>query len=199
LKLDLRELPVHWATIEKNVERHKKMQSMFERLGFTNTHQINGPIADPYTVGIAATHIDGISNDLPLIMMEDDAQETPNFQPTLDVPDDCDAVYLGTSWFGMVRNTSQFRGCISSYYNEQFIKPYNMLGIHCVLYLSQKYRDNVVNLLTEFKDNPRGAGCDECIAMHMKDHNILAVKNPYFYQNDGHSEDETLRPLDPYF
>jgi len=199
VEIDLRTISVHWATIEKNVDRHEKMQLMFELLKFTNTHQINGPLADPYTAGIAATHIDGISNDLPLLMMEDDAQETIHFKPILDVPDDCDALYLGTSWFGMVRGASQYQGCISSSYSEHYVKPYNMLGIHSVLYLSQKYRDHVVNLLTEFKDNPGSAGCDECIATHMKNYNVLAVKNPYFYQNDGHSNEETLRPLNPYF
>ena len=199
MKIDLRESPTYWATIEKNTDRHQKMESMFERLGMRNTSQINGPLADPYTVGIAETHRQGISHFLPLLMLEDDCQETEAWAPTLEVPDECDAVYLGSSWFGMVRGASTFRGCISSSYDDTFIKPYNMLGIHAVLYLSERYRDKVVKLLTEFKENPGTAGCDECIAQIMKDYNILAVKKPMFYQNDGHSEEETLRPLEPYF
>ncbi len=199
MKIDLREVPVKWATIEKNVERHKKMESMYAMLGFKDTQKINGPIADPYTVGIAETHIQGVSHDLPLIMMEDDAQETVHWSPILEVPDDCDAVYLGTSWYGMVRGVSTYRGCISSVYDDVFLKPYNMLGIHSVLYISERYRDKVVELLTAFKQNPGTAGCDECISMNLKNYNILGLRTPYFYQQDGHSDEETIKPLEPYF
>jgi hypothetical protein len=197
--VDLREVTTFWATIEKNKDRHTKMVKMFDELGFKDTHQVNGPIANPYTVGIAETHIQSLQGNLPVLMMEDDCAVTSDWNPILDIPEGVDAVYLGTSWFGMVRGKSQYQGCISSSYNDKFVKPYNMLGIHSILYLSEKYRDHVVKLLSEFKDNPGSAGCDECVATHMKDYNILAVKNPYFYQNDGHSNEETLRPLNPYF
>tara|TARA_Y100000310_G_scaffold170314_1_gene170460 strand:- start:3624 stop:4223 length:600 start_codon:yes stop_codon:yes gene_type:complete len=199
MKIDLRDVPVHWATIEKNKDRHEKMQSMFDRLNLKDTNQMNGPISDPYTIGIAETHLQGMSNELPVLVLEDDCQETEHWNPVLEVPDFCDAVYLGTSWFGMIQKRSQYRGCISSEYDDTFLRVYNMLGIHAVLYLSESYRDNVVNLLNEFKTNPGAAGCDECIAMSMKNYKILALRNPLFYQNDGHSEEETQRPLAPYF
>ena len=199
MKIDLREVPIYWATIEKNKERHGKMYRMFERLGFKEYHKLNGPIADPYTVGIAETHIRGLSNDLPLLMMEDDCMETEHFVPELEIPDDCDALYLGTSWFGMLRGVSTFRACISSDFSDVYVRPYNMLGVHAVLYLSEDYRDKAVNLLGSFKNNPGSFGCDECLAKDMVNNNILAVKKPFFYQNDGHSEEETLRPLNPYF
>ena len=198
MKIDLREIPTYWATIEKNTERHEKMESMFKDLTMMDTHQINGEIADPYTVGIAQSHIDGLSNDLPLLMMEDDAKDTEHWEPVIEVPEHCDALYLGTSWFGMVRGESQYKGCISSVYDDKYLKVYNMLGVHAVLYLTKEYRDFVVELLEGFKKNPEG-GCDECVAANMKSFDVLAVKEPFFYQNDGHSEDETLRPQYPYF
>jgi len=199
LKVDLREVSTYWATIEKNVDRHAKMKSMFEEIGLTSSTQINGPIANPYTVGIAETHITGIQGQLPILMLEDDCAVTSHWKPVIEVPEGTDAVYLGTSWYGMLRGKSQYRGCISSVYDESYIRPYNMLGMHAVLYLSDRYRNTVISLLEEFKKNPGSSGCDECVASIMKYYNILAVKNPFFYQDDGHSNEETLRPLEPYF
>lgn len=199
MQIDLRKVPTYWATIEKNKDRHERMISMYSALGFENTNQINGPLANPYTIGIAETHIEALGNKLPLLVMEDDCAVTEHWRPLIEVPDDADAIYLGTSWYGMVRGASQFRGCISSSYSEDLIRPYNMLGIHSVLYLSEEYRQKVVGLLTEFKKDPGSAGCDECIASNMKNYNVYATKNPMFYQADGHSDAETITPLQTYF
>lgn len=198
MRIDLRKVPVSWASIEKNTDRHAKMGEMFKHLGIEQTHQINGAMTDPYTIGIADSHILGISGKLPILMMEDDCAVTGNWVPIIEVPDDADAVYLGTSWYGMIRKTSVFQGCVCSDYSKHYVKPYNMLGLHAVLYLTERYRDRVIDLLEEFKENPVG-GCDEVIAMEMKKYNIYAERDPFFYQNDGHSEEETLRPISPLF
>lgn len=199
MQLDIRLIPTNWATIEKNTDRHRKMGDMFRRLEMRNTVQMNGPISDPYTIGIAQTHIKGMMGLLPVLVLEDDCQViAENWRPIIEVPEGTDALYLGSSWFGMVRGRSQHRGCISSSFNEDYNRVYNMLGIHSIIYLTESYRDKVVELLTEFVNNPVG-GCDECIASEMKNHLILAVKKPMFYQNDGHSEEETMKPLEAYF
>tara|TARA_R110000851_G_scaffold331130_1_gene504868 strand:+ start:147 stop:749 length:603 start_codon:yes stop_codon:yes gene_type:complete len=199
LEIDLTKQPVYWATIEKNKDRHLKMESMFKNLNFENTHQIDGEISNPYTVGIAQSHIDALSNSLPLIVMEDDCSVTKNWTSTINIPKGTDAVYLGTSWFGMIRDVSTYRGCISSVYDSNFNKVYNMLGIHSILYLSERYKDHVIKTLKEFQENPGTRGCDEPIALTMKNFNILALKNPLFYQEDGHSDQETITPLQPLF
>lgn len=196
--IDLRNYPVFYATIEKNTERHVKMDKMFNRLEYSNTKQINGPIANPYTIGIADTHIQALQNEGSIIVLEDDAQETSDYYHQIDIPDDLDALYLGTSHFGMLRGQSTPRGAVTSHFSETLIRPYNMLAIHAVLYLSQAYKDRVIKLLTKFKENPVG-GCDEPIAMDMKNHKILAMRNPMFYQNDGHSEQTTTTILVPHF
>lgn len=197
--IDLRTVPVRWNTIEKNTERHKRMESLFVRTGLSNTTQLNGEMTNPYTKGIARSHIKSLEGDLPLLVLEDDCALTEDWNPVIEVPDEADAIYLGTSWYGMVRGASQFRGCISSSYNDKFNRVYNMLGIHAVLYLSERYRSHVVRLLDDFQENPGNEGCDECIALSMKDFMVLAPKKPMFYQDDGHSNVETANPLIPYF
>lgn len=199
MQLDIRALRTNWATIERNTERHKKMSDMFSRLDMFTTNKMNGPISDPYTIGIAQTHIMGMTGNLPVLVLEDDCQEIAiDWKPVIEVPEGTDALYLGSSWFGMLRGVSTHGACISSSFNEDYNQVYNMLGIHAVIYLTERYRDRVVEMLTEFTHNPIG-GCDECIAMEMKKFQILAVKKPMFYQNDGHSDVETLKPLEAYF
>lgn len=199
MKLDLRILPTNWATIERNTERHIKMEDMFLRLDMNNTVKMNGPITNPYTIGIAQTHIIGMGTDLPVLVLEDDCQEiVEHWNPIVQVPEGTDALYLGSSWFGMLKGISTHGACISSSFDENYNQVYNMLGMHAVIYLTERYRDRVVELLTKFTANPVG-GCDECVAMEMKKFKILAVKKPMFYQNDGHSDRETTKPLEAYF
>lgn len=199
MKIDLTKVPVYWATIEKNKLRHESMNSMFEELGFEEVYPIYGGISNPYTIGIAQSHIDGLSNSLPVIIMEDDCAVTSHWKSTIEVPEGTDAVYLGTSWYGMIEGSSRFRGCISSKYDDSYLKVYNMLGMHAILYLTERYRHHVVNTLKKFQENPGTYGCDEPIALDMKFFNILAVELPFFYQKDGHSDQETITPLKPLF
>lgn len=196
--INLTKIPVYWNTIEKNVDRHQKMQSMFNNIGISNAVQLNGEIVKPYTIGIAKSHIESLSAKIPVLVLEDDCQTTEHYNSILTVPDDADAVYLGTSHYGMIRGKTVGGGTISSIYDENYLRVYNMLGLHSVLYLSEKYRNHVVNTLNEFVQNPVG-GCDDPIAMTMKKYNVYAVKNPMFYQNDGHSEAATITPLIPFF
>jgi hypothetical protein len=196
--IDLTKIPIYWNTIEKNIDRHKKMQSMFKQMGVSNTTQLNGEIIKPYTIGIARSHIKSLSNSLPVLVLEDDCQLVKDFTSTIQVPDDADAVYLGTSLYGMIQGRTTFGGAISSIYNDDYLRVYNMLGIHAVLYLTESYRSHIINTLNNFTENPIG-GCDDPIAMTMKNYKIYALRNPMFYQNDGHSENATKTPLNPLF
>ena len=196
--IDLKTVPVYWNTIEKNIDRHKKMQVMFNNIGITNAVQLNGEIIKPYTIGIAKSHIKSLSGKTPILVLEDDCQTTEHYKTIVNVPDDADAVYLGTSHYGMIRGQTTGGGTISSIYNDEYLRVYNMLGIHAVLYLSEQYRLHVTNTLHAFIQNPVG-GCDDPIAMTMKNYKVYAVRKPMFYQNDGHSEAATLTPLAPLF
>lgn len=197
--IDLKNVPIYWNTIEKNKDRHTKINSMFEKIGFKNTTQLNGEITKPYTIGIAKSHIKSLSFELPVLVLEDDCQLTENYKQVIEVPDDADAIYLGTSLYGMIRGNTVFNGTICSDFNEDYVRVYNMLGIHAVLYLTESYRHHVRdNCLHEFIKNPKG-GSDDPIAMTMKNYKVYAVKKPMFYQNDGHSEMATLTELQPLF
>ena len=168
-----------------------------------------GDLATPYTIGIAQGHVDALSRSLgdPVIIFEDDVKGIPdNFLHTVGLPDDTDALYLGTSTFGMIRGVSRPGAAISSSVDSfsHLLRLYNMLSIHAVLYISDSYKKHIISILAEFISTPElhtphSIGCDECIANSMKNWNIYGVVNPMYYQGDGHSEGPTTTPLSPYF
>jgi hypothetical protein len=188
------------STIEKNTDRHIRFKSIMDRLGFENWKQYNGEIIKPYSVGVAKTLKKALLDNLeePFIFFEDDANVTEAFKFMVEVPDGCQSLYLGTSVFGMIRGQSVMGGIICSNYNDEYVKPYNMLAFHSILFLDKEYKLEVIKLMDEFIKNPIG-GSDELVASNMHKYNILAVRKPMFYQNDGHSEQATLQPLEPLF
>ena len=198
MELDLRKVNIQWLTIEKNTDRHAKMKAMFDRLGFTRVNQINGPIVKPYTVGIAQTHIAGLIRGLnePLLILEDDCQETKDFNPVINVPDShVDAIYLGTSTYGQVHGTSYPGNYIVAEYDDDYIRVLNMLGMHAILYLSKEWKTKIITHLQAHIRNPGNRGADDGIVSMMEGNIILGARRPFFYQNDGHSEVATQTPL----
>lgn len=207
--IDLKQIQTCWVTHPKSIDYKKSMQSLIEKIGFETIVEINGESIDKTglsfleiqqkkTNSVAEAHIKALRTFKPpfLILEDDCAIVEANFKTTIDLPK-CDALYLGTHQYGMVRNVSTMGGTISSSYDESHLKVYNMLGIHAILYITEEYVNSTINKLQECISISRY--CDECVALNLKNYNILALKNPIFYQKDGHNDALTQIPLNPYF
>ena len=204
--IDLKRVATYWLTCEKTKHRWSRVEATLENLKFTNTHKVVGPVETPYTTGIAKTHMAVLRDyihedrDLPILLLEDDIAINSSNSINLseiNIPSNCDALYLGTSTFGRFKGGSH-NGYAIAIDAGNYLKPINMLGIHAVLYLKVKYAAHVYDTLERFIQNPIG-GCEDKIAETMVYHNILAVKTPVFYQDDGHSYTATLTPVVPIF
>jgi hypothetical protein len=198
--IKLSEIPVVCLTIEKNKDRQGRIAGICDKLGITNLEFDFGEITHPYTVGIAKQHLKVLAKNKhrSVLIIEDDCNIL-NFKTEFEIESYMDAVYLGHSHYGMIRGKSQYRGCISSFHKFSHIRPYNMLGMHSIFYpFTSTYGEEVSNDLIEFIRNPVG-GCDELVAMRMKDREVYCLEKSIFYQNDGHSNEETSRPLEPHF
>lgn len=183
---------------------------MFSTMGFSNVRKIVGETIIPYTIGIAKAHIEAIDylrymdtkNGTPILILEDDVAFNSNctYDPkNIVIPEDFPALYLGTSNFGRLRGGSHNNTAIVIG-DGNYVRPINMLGMHAVLYNNHhpNYYNRIIELLEVFIENPVG-GIDDLIAENMIRYEILALRNPMFYQNDGHSEETTLKPLQPIF
>ena len=199
--IKLSEIPVVCLTLKKNEERHERIKKICGELGIENLKFDYGEITQPYTVGIAQQHLRVLTeNRLKQVLILEDDCDILSIKTEFGIPPGVDALYLGHSHYGMIRGKSQYRGCISSWVYSDYIRPYNMLGMHSIFYPSYcvGYKDMVIFELTKFIENPVG-GCDEAIAMKMKNKLVYCLPQSIFYQNDGHSNEETSRPLEPYF
>ena len=207
--IDIKEIPTLWITHPNSIEYKNSMNKLINEINFKNVIEINGnsidktglsfiEIQQKKTNSVAEAHIKALEMfSPPFLILEDDCSLVENnFQTEFNIPE-CDALYLGTHQYGMVRNISTMGGTISSIYDESYLRVYNMLGIHAILYLSEKY---VKDTIDKFKDCISiSRYCDECIALNLKNHVVLSVKKPIFYQKDGHNDSLTQMLLNPYF
>jgi len=195
LTINLKSIPTLWTTCAKSKDRHQAMHSMLLRLGLKG-EMVDGPITTPYPIGVASGYIQALSKyDPPFLILEDDATLINDFDlENFNIPTNSDAIYLGTSVYGRIRKSTISGGVIAANFNNKYIKVFNMLSFHAVLYTSKSYVQDVIKMLQNFLQNPVG-GADDCIAESMWKYNIYALNEPLFYQKDGRSDNATRTPI----
>jgi hypothetical protein len=205
--IDLKRINSLWiGGINKN--REFKIKSLLDRLEY-NHKQIPAVISNGFNGNTQSTKNaieESIKYNEPVIIFEDDANITEHYNNKIDVPDDADAIWLGTSVFGLVNNWESMSLLDGIYltkptktgeYND-FYKVENMLSLHAVVFITTKYKQCMFNYL-EYLINKRTAP-DIITAATMKDFNIYACKKPMFFQDDNaHNSSPTLTPLDSIF
>lgn len=186
--IDLREIPVFWINLDSATRNAERMNRLFQRLGFKNTIRKSAreipappetPPANRHYVGCAQSHIDILDlPDLktPFLILEDDAEVTPDFCPVLEVPNEAEALYLGISTG-------------SSNYRCQQVTPFyrriaGILATHAIMYLSDRYRHELSAAAKDIvytKHIPFDVGC----ALLQQSHVVLTPNRPMFYQTDA--------------
>ena len=205
--IDLKRINSLWiGGINKN--REFKIKSLLDRLEY-NHKQIPAVISNGFNGNTQSTKNaieESIKYNEPVIIFEDDANITEHYNNKIDVPDDADAVWLGTSIYGLVNNweSMSLRDGIyltqpqkTGEYNN-FYKVENMLSLHAVVFITNKYKQSMFNYL-EYLINKQTAP-DIITAETMKYFNIYACKKPMFFQDDNaHNSSPTLTALDSIF
>ncbi len=199
MNIRLDKLNIAYLTSTKYPDRDRDTKQMLDSLGL-KYHRFDGGVTKPYTIGVCTGHLMALealgTNSL---LIEDDGRLTNKSMTSsfsVEVPDDADAVYFGTSLYGRIKNTTIYGSTIGLKvlgYNDIF-KTVNMLSMHGIVYISERYLNHTKDLLKTFLANPIGA-VDDRIAELQDQYNIYALKNPILYQNDGHSDTATLTPV----
>lgn len=199
--INLTDLPVMWLTCDKTVvKREPGMLDAVKKLGVSNPQKIDCALTTPYHVGLAKGHIEALlKHSAPFLTMEDDARLiSENPLNCFEVPDNTDALYLGTTTFGRWKGATS-NGCvIASDFSPDYFRIYNMLSLHAIVYLSESYANHVVKLMRAYCQNPVG-GCDDPVADTMHRYNVLCLKKPILFQDDGRANQCTQEPLTPTF
>lgn len=155
MKLDLREIPVHYINLDSDIEKKESVENALAELNFKNFNRFsairgtnNSSKREDGTwshdsiaaQGCAASHA-ALLKELtpPFIILEDDCLPK-SFSPILEFPDDADCIYLGISDWGRAFGQSgpfvHFKPI-----NETMAKIYNMLSTHAMLFLNQEYQN----------------------------------------------------------
>jgi hypothetical protein len=185
MKIDLKTIKTYWINMSSNVERKTRMESLLSTLSFQNAEHFEGVKLDPNShikdgSGMAThTLLKKIlrENSFPCLVLEDDVEKTLVYKDCFDVPDNCSALYLGVS-IGGARGSR----CVSTVVDENYMRVWNMLATHAVVYFDRKYVEEIVKRGEWFLNNnvPYDIGIGE---IH-RYFTILTPTYPVFYQSD---------------
>jgi hypothetical protein len=132
----------------------------------------------------------------PVLIIEDDVAFTEHYTDTFEVPDDADAVYLGTSSWGANNGVSGWKNIELTPYNDLLFRVHGMASTHAILYLSQRYLQHLNNVTFKQYTADSAHGIDYYISQEQKNFNVYAVRQPMLYQNDGGNTAITSYSLD---
>ena len=194
MNLDLREIPVVYINMDKDVDKRKRIENHIDRLGFKTKIRVPGVVhQDGARAGCALAQYNALHEiDPPFIILEDDA--TPfDYNPIISIPDDTDALYLGISSWGRMNSHSGPFVQWDYYFKEvdiNLLRVYNMLGTHAILYLNSEYI-SVCEKIAYHQHN-----IDEHVDIGFTDiqkyYNVYAFNQPLFYQTSSNGTNQKL-------
>ena len=194
MNLDLREIPVVYINMDKDVDKRERIENHIDRLGFKTKIRVPGVAhRDGPLAGCALAQYNALHEiDPPFIILEDDA--TPfDYDPIISIPDDTDALYLGISSWGRMNSHSGPFVQWEYYFKEvdiNLLRVYNMLGTHAILYLNSEYI-SVCEKIAYHQHN-----IDEHVDIGFTDiqkyYNVYAFNQPLFYQTSSNGTNQKL-------
>lgn len=189
--IDIRDFPVYYINLDSQPDRRESTENTLTSLGFSRIYRVSGIQHQTPSVGCALSHLKVMENksiQAPFLLVEDDIQYVGNEKLIYEVPEDADAIFLGTSIWGRFLN---FNGQFVQYrkVNEDIVRVYNMLSAHAILYLNNGYKEHLSRVAYhsayEIQDH-----MDVGYAETQKYYNVYSVNRPVFTQNT-HQEAST--------
>jgi hypothetical protein len=146
MKINLTETQVYYINLPRHTDKNENMKKMFSDLNFTKVQRLDGSIYPENPIaGCSRAHYHSLDpTKVPFILFEDDAflLDSNWKYDTIDVPDDADAVYLGTStWGRMNGHNGEYIQYDKVDGYPELVRVYNILATHAILYISKEYTD----------------------------------------------------------
>ena len=194
MNLDLRDIPVLYINMDKDVEKRERIENHIDRLGFKTKIRVPGVVhRDGPLAGCALAQYNALHEiDPPFIILEDDA--TPfDYDPIISIPDDTDALYLGISSWGRMNSHSGPFVQWEYYFKEvdiNLLRVYNMLSTHAILYLNLEYISVCKKIAYHHQEINEHV--DIGFTDIQKYYNVYAFNQPLFYQTSSNGTDQKL-------
>jgi hypothetical protein len=205
--LKLYDLKYYYLTLPNNKERIENIEKNFKDLDLTQVLSITGANISKFQSGAlgfckmadqALAERDNSNNFMPFGLFEDDANKYREFPETLEIPDNSDILYIGTSIYGYNHsikwaNLNVFTESIDN--SPTIYKINNMLSMHGFIITSIRelnYLKNAMNIANNL-DIP----WDNIFAGIQSKYNVYCLKTPLVYQDGkvGGCEDATSKDL----
>jgi hypothetical protein len=207
MKIVFSELPSYIINLEADVDKKNSAINALGLVGISNVTVVKALKRTPGRTGLAMSFkkifskIDGHSE--PILICEDDILLNPFFKlKEIDIPDDADALYIGTSIHGRSAFINPYTNPSGEAYQQlrdrnregekivvrkvtdDLYQIYNMLSAHAVVMISKSYTQFLKNAL----DLPilNGGHQDLVRATTMPYYKVYALDVPAFYQSGPH-------------
>jgi len=134
-----------------------------------------------------------LNNNEPFIILEDDCEFFTEYE-TIEIPNDCDVLYLGAStWvypypIETLYSTTRphiYHNSLNPHisYNDTLTKIKGMTGGHAILYKSREFMKTFINHITDIIKSIDNMPHDLLFGSLQFIFNIYALKQPMFYQD----------------
>lgn len=177
------------------------MEGLLKDMGFTDVmhKKTAGRGANVDLIDATVEILEMVGDDTPVLILEDDVQSwndvnvnmgccpDPSHEHALStniyIPHAADAMYLGISRRGgSFYNGFDAGPCIVEPYNANMVRVKNMLSTHAILYISARYKADVVQRLKGIRGLANYYS-DVVLSRLHPYYNIYAYKRPLFYQS----------------
>lgn len=191
MKINLLDIPVFYINMKKDSEKNEYINDMLKNAGFKNINRIDA-LEDKTSGrrGLSKSQNKALSQiEPPFIILEDDC-DLKYFVSEIEVPDDADAIYLGTSAWGFI---GSYSGFLLRYKKvdgfKNIYRIFNMLSSHAILYLTEEY----VSMCKKTTDYCANVAKDPIpmdvpFAEIQKYFKIYTINKPVFIQKDYESK-----------
>lgn len=193
MKIDLRNATVKWINLDGEVEKNKMMSDLCDRIGLTQASRASAVTGIQAHAGVregeehyrncAESHFkiykEAIeNNNFPLLILEDDVDVEDHFTLDLEnVPDDADAIYMGTSHGDNAYSAIDV--------GNNWMKIQRVFATHSILYINKGICEEIIKTGSRWIyeiNRPFDVG----IAYEVQPrYNVYAPHKPYFYQSDA--------------
>jgi hypothetical protein len=182
MKIDIRKYPVYYINLDQDTEKKSRTEALLREMQFSEIYRISAIKNEKgRIIGCARSHYDVLSTiKSPAIVLEDDCDLNRDFDGSIDIPLNADAVYLGISHWGRYLNHSGPYVHVSKT-DTECVRVYNMLATHAILYLNQEYI-NMCSRISRYSGYVVHNHVDIGFAEIQKYFNVYALDEPLFRQ-----------------
>jgi hypothetical protein len=182
--MKLTDFKVIYICPDHNPKYHARkvhMDNLLSHIGFTQIEHYKSS-ADNYPMCLVKANIDILQKNMdePFLLLEDDVEFTG--VDSVEVDASTDAVYLGLSRYGGSKVIDKWGGKAQlTHYSDTQVRVLNMLATHAILYVSRRYKQAVIDVLTPYTTTKYNS--DVLMSRIQADYMVLANRAPSFYQS----------------